>query len=449
MKLLKSGVLILALLAVACGPPKEPVDDGPPVVDEVEVEEEEPEEVLTVREVVVPAEAEFIEGVAEEAQVAFREGVLLVYQVPPDYDGAAEKFAESIRLDPAFPEPYYNLGMVLQRQGRPDEAIQVYQEAMEAMPDNEEVRAYIGRVYLARAKLAAEEGDVLEESRLRGEARAQFEAVLAENPDNVAANNGMALYWMMQDDLERAEELVNFVLTIEPDNTVALNTRGLIFLRQERFLVAQWIYEQKVLRIDDDSEEAQQLRESEAASEAWNNLGLSYLAQDMMPEAVRSMQFAVAAKPDNVEARMNLAAIYLSFLDYPRAREQYEAVLRLQDDSLEALIGHSSALFGLGENEEAVLGYRAAYEREPARVDLLERIAKIYETRLGDMEKAIEVYEEYIAAAGLPDDDPLVGKVSVLKMMAEGDMGDGFEPFDDDGFEPFDDDGMEPLDDEL
>lgn len=437
--LVASGALAASL--AACGPSKEQVrEDKPPVTTEEPTTKkvEEPVEELVVREVIVAEDPEFVEGLSEDAQREFREGVLDVYATPPDYERAAAHFREAIRLEPTFPEAYFNLGMVLQRQGRAADAFKVYQDALAAMPDNHDVKAYIGRVHLGNAKVAAAEGNAAERERLLQLARTQFEAVTAQEPDNTAANNGLALYWMMKGDLDKAEDFVKKVLEVDPINTVALNTRGLINYQKGNYLIAKWIYEQKVLRIDDKGEEAEQLRFSEAASEAWNNLALTYIKLEMLPEAVRSLQNAVETKPDNVEARMNLAAIYLSFLDYERAREQYDSVLQMQPDNVEAITGHGSALYGLGQYEDAVGHYRQVLEKEPARDDLILRIALIYETRVADLSKAIPVYEEYIAKKGLPPTHELVGKVKVLKMMEKGEP---MQPMGDEGGE----DGMTPL----
>jgi tetratricopeptide (TPR) repeat protein len=446
---LRNWLILAASGAVlaACGPSKEQVrEDKPPVATAEPEKKPEPLEELVVREVVVAEEPEFVPGLSEESQRAFREGVIAVYSSPPAYEEAAAQFREAIRLEPKFPEAYFNLGMVLQRQGKAAEAFKVYQDALAAMPDNTDVKAYIGRVHLGNAKVAASEGNLPERDRLLQLARSQFELVTAGEKDNVEANNGMALYWLMRGDLDKAEEFVKKVLEVDPIDMVALNTRGLINYEKGNFLIAKWIYEQKVLRIDDRSDEADQLRAAEAASEAWNNLGLTYIKLDMMPEAVRSLQFAVEAKPDNVEARLNLAAIYLSFLDYERAREQYDAVLQMQPHNIEAVTGHGSALYGLGQYEDAIAHYRKVLETEPARMDLILRIALIYETRVADLSRAIPVYEEYIAKKALPPDHELVGKVKVLKMMEKGEP---MQPLgDDDEMIPLEgDEGMEPGDD--
>ena len=80
------------------------------------------------------------------------------------------------------------------------------------------------------------------------------------------------------------------------------------------------------------------LREDPNSTEAWSNLGITYVKMGKMPEAVASFEKAVESDADNFEARMNAAAIYLNFLHYQAALEQYDVALKLVPDCEEALI---------------------------------------------------------------------------------------------------------------
>lgn len=51
------------------------------------------------------------------------------------YDEALEQLAEAERLSPLNPEIYHNRGVVFERQGKPDEAVAQYREAVRYAPD--------------------------------------------------------------------------------------------------------------------------------------------------------------------------------------------------------------------------------------------------------------------------------------------------------------------------
>lgn len=364
-------------------------------------------EPLSMREVVVPAEPEYIDGVDRGAQDAFRTGVVAISQTPPDYNTGIRSFEEAVRKDKGFLEAYFNLGMCYERTGRPLDAVQVYQRAADANPGNPDAEGYVGKVYLALAKRAKETGDQAKATEYEVKAKAIFDRIIAENPDNVTANNALALYWLYRGDRNTAEDFVKKVLMVQPRNVVALNTRGLINLMAGKLNIARWVFEEKALREDPN------------ASDAWTNLGLTYLKMGKTPQAVTSFEKAVAADPDNFEARMNIAAIYLDFLHYQAALEQYDAALKLVPGEVEALIGSGSCLYGLQRPEEAIGRWNKALELNPNLYPLLARIGKLYESRLNDLPKAIEMYEKYVAAANPPPEDPIVARLPVLKQMNE------------------------------
>jgi len=249
------GLAVIFLFSLCCGPATttQVVDDGP--VDELTEEERAAQKAkddeakrkaelaksLQVRKVVVPPKAEFVPGVEVEAQKEFRDGVISVYQMPPDYDSATSKFEASIDRDKNFMEAYFNLGMVYERKGEGDAALAVYQKALDANPESGSAKAYIGKVYLATARQAYDNGDVAKGGQFEAKAKQLFDEVIVSDPDNVEVNNSLGLYWVMRamrepdkarriDAIQTAEDFVQNVLTFQPANVIALNTRGLIYV---------------------------------------------------------------------------------------------------------------------------------------------------------------------------------------------------------------------------
>lgn len=404
------GLCVVVAGAVACGGPAQerradevPGEEAPAAA----AAKRRPGADLTMREVVVPAEPEYIDGVDRGAQDSFRTGVVAISQTPPDYATGIRSFEEAVRKDKGFLEAYFNLGMCYERTGRPLDAVQVYQRAADANPGNQDAGGYVGKVYLSLAKRAKDAGDTAKASEYETKAKDIFDRIIAENPDNTTANNAMALYWLYRGDRNLAEDFVKKVLMIDPRNVVALNTRGLINLMAGKLNIARWVFEEKALREDPNS------------TEAWTNLGLTYVKMGRMPQAVSSFEKAVEADPDNFEARMNVAAIYLDFLHYQAALEQYDAALKLVPSEVEALIGSGSCLFGLQQPEAAIERWQRALTLNPKLTELYARIGRLYETRLNDLAKAIEVYEKYVAQGNPPANDPIVARLPMLKQMHE------------------------------
>lgn len=353
---------------------------------------------LQKRTVVVPEQPEFVPGVEIEAQKKFREGVIALYSAM-DYGAAKTAFEQAVSADKNFLEAYFNLGMVYERTGQPEEAIKVYQSALSANPESGAAKSYIGKVYLAKAKEAFELNKEADGQKLMTEAKGLLDQVLMKDTDNVEANNALALYWLLRAErepdpakhteyLNRGEEFIKNVLVLQPVNVIALNTRGLIYLERGEYEIARWVFENKVLKLD------------RASNEAHNNLGLAYFKMGDTPKAVYHFKTALQLNADNLVARLNLAAIYLNYLNYEAAKEQYEYVLNARPDNIEATIGMGSSLIGMQQYEEGFKYYRKAVAVAPAQVELLMRIGKTWQTRLSEFDKAVEAYDEYIRLAG-------------------------------------------------
>ncbi|MFT7579043.1 MAG: tetratricopeptide (TPR) repeat protein [Myxococcota bacterium] len=357
----------------------------------------------TVKRVTEVKEPVYLMGIDKQAQDSFREGIEIIAGDRPDYKAAEQKFQQATTQDPKFHEAFFNWGMVLERTGRSDEALQVYQKALAANPEDASANAYIAKIYLAKARAAQNFGNEAEATQWSGKAKALLEGLIAKNAANVAVNNAMALYWLGENDLDTSERYVKEVLYVQPRNVTGLNTRGLINLKRGNLLVAKWIFENKVLQYDPTS------------TEALTNLGYTYIKLDLRPLAMRRFKQALEADPENMETRMNIAALLLEHLDYAGALEHYEKVLVAQPNNLEAKSGRCDSKYGLtgtatAENRDASLTdaigcYDGYLKEKPNEVHLYQRIAQTYQNKLENLEKAVEYYKVYGTKATLSTED--------------------------------------------
>ena len=429
-----SLVLLLVLAMGACEPAttKEETKDTTPQVDPEEQkrlaaekekqaqEEKRRDELrrsLEKREIIVPEKPEFVPGVDIEAQQSFRDGVISLFSMM-DYESAVTSFEDAITKDKAFLEAYFNLGMIYERTRQPGKALEVYQRALDANPESGTAKGYIGKVYLGMAKEKYDLGQDVEADNLTKKAKDLFDQVIVQDQDNTEANNALALYWLLRTEherdeanrleyLNRAEDFIENVLAVKPTDVVALNTRGLIYMQRGEYTIAKWIFENKVLKLDAGS------------TEAHNNLGLASFKLGLTPKAVRHFRIAIKLNEGNLSARLNLAAIYLNYLNYEKAREQYDYVLNARPDNVEAMIGKGSCHVGDTDYEEGFSWWQKAVAADKEKLELVDRIAKIYATRLTEFDKAVEAYDQYIAlgqAQGLDVSEAQKAKENTLKL---------------------------------
>ncbi len=312
----------------------------------------------------------------------------------PDYTSAVQEFSRAIDADKRFYEAYFNLGMAYERQGKYDDARKAYETAKSIEPrdDREKglqlsAQAYIARSLLAQAQRYIEAGEVAKAKALGEQAKGICDSILGQDPDNAMNNVALALYWLQQDDLKLSAEFVRKALRVNREDTIALNIRGLINLKQGKYDIARWILEEKVLQIDP------------ANAEGWANLGMVYVNLGDQARAVVAFKNAVQLNKSSVSARLNLGAIYLEYLNYRDAARVYKQALDLEKDNLEALTGYALALEGLREPKEAANYYERVLAKDPKRHAILVRLAIIYYKYFNDSVKATAKWKAYLKEA--------------------------------------------------
>ncbi|GEM_PF-3459924 len=316
----------------------------------------------------------------------------------PDYISATKYFQEAYSADDHFYEAYFNHAMALEKLGRYEEAVAIYQKAAGVSPNNARERslqlsakAFMARSKVSQAKRLLEAGEKQKAESLLTQARSVCESIRGQDPDNVVANNVLALYWLEKNDLKLAENFIKQVLRVDRENTIALNVRGLINLRTKKNEIVKWILGEKVLAIDP------------ANPEAFANLGLAYVRLGDLPRAVVAFEKAVKLKPNSVAARLNLGAIYMEYLNYKQAERQYGAALKLEGNNLEALTGYALAMEGMRNPKKAAELYEKVLSKDKTRHALLVRLALIYEKApFNDGNKAVAYWKRYKKAAELP-----------------------------------------------
>jgi tetratricopeptide (TPR) repeat protein len=334
----------------------------------------------------------------------------------PDYQGAAEAFAAASKDDERFYEALFNQGMALERMGKYQEAIAAYEKAKEIEPKDERekslqlsAQAYIARAWLAQARRFTEAGEKDKAKDLRERARSVCESIRGQDPDNSMANVTLALYWLdetsAQNGLELAETFVRQALRNNREDTIALNIRGLLNLKLGKNEIARWILEEKVLAIDP------------ANPEALANLGLSYVRLGDLPKAVAAFERAVRLAPSAISARLNLGAIYLEYLNYRGAEQQYKVARQLEPDNLEALTGYALALEGRREPKQAAELYEKVLAKDPARTAILCRLAIIYGNKpFNDDDKAVALWKRYMKEVGMPPAAAAKAELDTLRL---------------------------------
>ncbi|NOX45024.1 MAG: tetratricopeptide repeat protein [Caldiserica bacterium] len=124
----------------------------------------------------------------------------------------------------------------------------------------------------------------------------------------------------------------------------------------------------------------------------------------------------ISLDPDNAYAHLRLAALYFARELYIEAEREYDQVLRVQTDSVEALVGQGDVAMAIGLYDRAVERYRKALEVEPDATYVRVKLAEAY-LKGEKLSEARATLEEVLKTS--PNNDRALKLMGDL-LMAEG-----------------------------
>ena len=133
-----------------------------------------------------------------------------------DLDTAIEHFRAAIRLRPAFPEAYFNLGVSLMMQRRTEDAMVAYSNALQLKPHYPEALNNYGILLQSLGRI--------------GEAAGYYMQAIQYKPDYLDPRYNLGLVLQDQDRHPEALEAYNTLLELSPDHPEAHNNRGNVLL---------------------------------------------------------------------------------------------------------------------------------------------------------------------------------------------------------------------------
>jgi len=188
---------------------------------------------------------------------------------------ARKCFELALKLRATYPDTlansWNNLGLLAGREGRLDEAVTYFQQALRLSPDHLIALNNLGSGYRQQKRW--------------DDARTTYERALRLSPDDAEANYGIGMVFAQENDTDRAFD----------------------FLRRA-------------------------LRARPAYPEALNNLGILYLRTQRRDEAVASFKESIRVAPDFDQAYLNLARVYAIEANKEEARAVLEELLKRRPD---------------------------------------------------------------------------------------------------------------------
>jgi protein O-mannosyl-transferase len=157
-------------------------------------------------------------------------------------DEAINQFQEAIRLAPDYTEAHYSLGIAFERKGQTDEAIHQFQETIRLKPDYAEAHFSLGTGLAMKGRL--------------DDAIKQFQEAIRLNPDYAEAHYNLGTVFGMKSQTDEAIREFQEVIRLKPDSAEAHYDLGIALGRRGKIdgAISQF---QEALRLKPDYAEAQ------------------------------------------------------------------------------------------------------------------------------------------------------------------------------------------------
>ncbi len=299
-----------------------------------------------------------------------------------DYPSLEKKFQAAVDADPNLAEATYNLGVLAERQGKTQEATDLYKAALARKPSLRQAAENLGVI-------AQNSGDTATAAKV-------YTDILSQYPDDASSRARLADLARRQGDHTKAIELSREALFREPQTLQAYKTMMLVYYEQKQFSLARLI----ALRAS---------KVAEGDPEIPYTLGLMSLAEKDELSARASFKKAVSVRPDFLPAHYQLCRMAFAQEDYQGAEEHLRRILQSDGKNPEALLNLGVAYKGMGQFDKAMQTYDEAAKVNPDMPELLLNRGVIIAMK-GDPEKAITLFKQYIARkgeAGLTVDHPV------------------------------------------
>lgn len=297
-------------------------------------------------------------------------------------------FNKKLTAEPDNANYYVNMGAVLQKENRLDEALTYYKKAETLDPSNINTRINVGTLYQQK-----------EDYRTAIKA---YESVLILYPDNVNANLYRAQCYEKLGDDKIAQEGYKKVMAVDPENPV-IKKQMIENVKKSStpqqfvdYLKANYPQDAQAGMIYDYAVELHKASKTEDAIYAYKT-AMEIYGNDASPELYINLALAQAQGGylDEAAATLNTAQA-----KYPNEKSIKDRIAEIKSMKSDKQINTAADLFNNKKYDEAIKAYLAVV---PATVDSMLGVATSYQ-QSGNIDKAIEYYKKALDLKPLDSD---------------------------------------------
>ena len=288
-------------------------------------------------------------------------------------DEAIGHFKAAVKADAGNTHAWYNLGLLFKMNANMTGAEAAWKSALKADPKYVPASARLAELKLNRGDKAG--------------AKQDLEAIITQYRYQAEARNILAGLAIEDKDWDGAIKHARNVLLGDPENVNAYVNLCVTYFKQGMVDQA-WLVATTAL----DRRREMELPEPAAL---YNLLGLIYLEKDDSRNAAASFLRALKEDPRQLDAKLNLAALELSYGDFGPALKRFDEALKFQPNDPELHTSRAVALRGLERYSEAQKGYEKALSIAPDRLEPYYNLCVLHHQYTNDYEAASNFCMQY------------------------------------------------------
>jgi tetratricopeptide (TPR) repeat protein len=273
-----------------------------------------------------------------------------------------------VGLDAKYGYAHYNLGIILKRQGKLNEAATEYNIAMSLNPGNPDAHCNLGGVLQDQGKLK--------------EAMTEYQVAAMLAPKDPLPHDGIGYLLWKQGKLREASSEYKIAVELDPKDALPHYNLGFLSSQQGRFDNA--ISEYKAATALDPKD-----------SRSHFSLGVVLSKQGKAGEAISEYKAAAALDPKDPRPHFNLGIILSNQGKLDEATSEYKTAIELnpKDELVHYNLG--LVLYQLGKLDEAVAENKTAIALNP-KSERLHYNLGLFLSRQGKPDDAVAEYKEAI-----------------------------------------------------
>nr|MBU1327718.1 tetratricopeptide repeat protein [Candidatus Omnitrophota bacterium] len=324
-----------------------------------------------------------------------------------DKDAILQELVASMDKNPdMLRNAVFQTGDEYMRQNKTDETIALYEKALKALPDNEDLMTRLANMYSQKQAYKSSADIYKRLTELKPEnafyfnmlsdayrnagdnekAAGVWKDILAKRPDDAGILSQAANFYSSINDMDNAILLTEKLTKLEPSNAEYQRMLAEYYSRTDKIDKAEAAYNKII-------ETAKELWQKESA-----NMGLLdiYQKQNKMDDAAKSYEAALQKNPNDISKYKILAELYMRKGDNAKVLDIYERAVKADPNDSDVANRLVDAYESNGKLDQAIAQVQKLMQANPNDTFLMDRLSNIYE-RAGKKEDAKKAWEALMA----------------------------------------------------